>query len=154
MMKEKPCGEKWFCPNWMALALNEAHKAYDMNEVPVGAVLVKDNELIATAHNQMHQSQNPLNHAESLVIEKGLEILGQNHLRGCLLYVTLEPCCMCAGAIELAGIETVYFGAYDLKMGQIDNNHRVLSHSKINVYGGFFEKECAQLLVDFFKMKR
>ncbi len=138
----------------MQRAIDEAKKAYAMNEVPVGAVLVKDDKLITTAHNLMHATKNPLSHAEYLVLTQGLEILGENHLRGCTLYVTLEPCCMCAGAIELSGITSLYFGAYDLKMGQIDNHHQVLKHTKIQASGGFYENECAALLKNFFKEKR
>lgn len=138
----------------MQVALEEASKAYEAEEVPVGAVLVRDRELIAQAHNVMYRTKNPLNHAERLVIERGLHCLSSNHLRGCELYVTLEPCHMCAGAIALVGIERVFFGAYDPKLGQIDHNHHVLRHTPIVAMGGFLEEKCASLLKSFFENRR
>lgn len=146
--------------SWMDCALQEAKDAFNANEVPVGAVLVRENELIAKAHNMMHTTQNPLLHAEFLVIREGLLKTGANHLRGCALFVTLEPCAFCAGAIDLCGLSSVYYGAYDPKMGQVDHNGRLLSKGKslgrssLQTYGGICEGECASLLTDFFKIQR
>lgn len=138
----------------MKIALNEARRALAMDEVPVGAVIMKNGVLIAASYNTMHHTHNPLLHAEMSVIQMALEKLGENHLRGCDLYVTLEPCCMCAGAMELSGISRLYFGAYDIKMGQVDHNNRVLRHTKMEIIGGIREEECSTLLTDFFKTKR
>lgn len=146
--------------SWMTLALKEAKDAFDQNEVPVGAVLVRDNTLLAKAHNRMHTTQNPLFHAEFLVIQEGLSKTCANHLRGCALFVTLEPCAFCAGAIDLCGISSVYYGAYDPKMGQVDHNARLLSkghalgRASLHTYGGICEGECGHLLKSFFQKCR
>lgn len=143
-----------FQENIWQRALQEAQKAFDLSEVPVGAVLVKEGNIIATAHNLSEQGKNPLLHAERIVLEKGMVALNSMYLTGSDLYVTLEPCCMCAGAIELCGIRRVYFGAYDPKMGEIDHNHRVWSHKNIEAYGGFYATESGNLLREFFKKLR
>ncbi len=139
---------------FMKRAIQEAHNAFQADEVPVGAIVVRDGHVIACQFNQMHASKNPLHHAEYLAIQEALNVTGENHLRDCILYVTLEPCAMCAGAIALTGLKALYYGAYDLKMGQVDNNGQVLKNEPCEVYGGISEKECAQLLKDFFKGKR
>jgi tRNA(adenine34) deaminase len=132
----------------MLEALKEAEIAREEDEVPVGAVMLYKGKIVAADHNRMKQLKNPLAHAEKLIIERVL-IDGFDPEK-CTLVVTLEPCLMCAGAIDLVNIRKVYFGAYDSKMGQIDNNHCVLSQKKIETYGGYFEDMSGRLLQDFF----
>ncbi len=135
---------------FMQEALFEAKKAADCGEVPVGAVLVKDKKILVRAHNLTEKYNNPLHHAEFLVIQKALTDFGLRRLTGCSLYVTLEPCTMCAGAILLARPDRVYFGAYDPTAGACGGKHDVLVDSPIDVYGGIMEQECRLLLSDFF----
>jgi len=139
---------------FMQRALEEAQKAFDRDEVPVGCVIAQGDEIIAITSNKMHGCKNPLGHAEILAIDQALSITKQNHLRDCSLYVTLEPCAMCAGAIALVGLKALYYGAYDPKMGQVDNNGQLLKNEPCEVYGGILESECSKLLRDFFKEKR
>lgn len=138
---------------WMELALREAQKAH--NEIPVGAVLVKDNTVIAAAHNRTVEENNALRHAELIVLEEGLKKLGATYLEDCDLYVTKEPCIMCFGAIVNARIKRVYFGAYDVKYGAMDYVIRLGYLKKINhipeLYGGICEHECKTLLEEFFR---
>ncbi len=136
------------------IALQKAQEAFDQNEVPVGAVIVKNGSVIAAASNRCERAKDPTQHAELVAIQEALRLTGDMYLSDCTLYVTLEPCCMCAGAIDLVGIRKVYFGAYDPKMGEIDHNHKVWDGKKIEVYGGFFEKEYSNLLKRFFKKLR
>lgn len=135
-------------------ALKEAQEAFDKGEVPVGAVITKDGQIIAAAHNLCESTRDPTQHAECIVIKRALEVTRDMYLKDCALYVTLEPCCMCAGAIDLVGIRKVYFGAYDPKMGEIDHNHKVWGDKKIEAYGGFFEEESKKLLQEFFQKLR
>ncbi|CAO4837233.1 MAG: tRNA-specific adenosine deaminase [Holosporales bacterium] len=138
----------------MQKAYEQAQKAFLKNEVPVGAVLVQNGKIIASAHNLSEQNNNPLHHAEMLVLEKAL--CNQKYLTDCDLYVTLEPCCLCAGAIALSRVRRVYFGAYDPKGGFVDHNGRIFETSchKPEVYGGIMEKICQNILTDFFKTRR
>lgn len=140
----------------MNLAIEEAKKAIDSDDVPVGAVIVKNNVMIAKGHNLVEERSCCLYHAEILCIEEASRFLNRRLLEDCDLYVTLEPCAMCAGAIAHARIKRLYFGAYDPKGGFIDHNARVFKDTlhKPDVYGGIQEEECAQLLKDFFKNKR
>jgi len=139
---------------FMQEALNEAKKAASLGEVPVGAVLVKDKKIIFRAHNQTEAFENPLAHAELLVLHEALSQPQYRRLTGCSLYVTLEPCPMCTGAILLARPDRVYFGAYDLAAGACGGKTDLLSSSSIEVYGGIMEQECSELLTDFFKNLR
>lgn len=142
----------------MQLAYEEALLAKGQDEVPVGAVLVYQGKVIAKAHNLRNQSQSSLAHAEILVIEEGCKIQGSWRLEDCDLYVTLEPCPMCAGAIIQARIKRVFFGAYDPKGGcfgsVMDFNQIAGFNHYPEVHGGILEKECATLLSDFFREKR
>ncbi|MBR6729366.1 MAG: nucleoside deaminase [Clostridia bacterium] len=138
----------------MKEALAEAQKAVEMGEVPVGAVLVKDKKIICRAHNLTETKKNPLAHAELLLIEKAFRVLDTHRLTGCSLYVTLEPCPMCAGAIRLARPDRVYFGAYDTIVGACGGKIDVLSDTPIEVYGGIMEQETGAILSDFFKNVR
>lgn len=141
----------------MLEALGEAKKAYDEGEVPVGAVIVKDGEIIAKGHNQREQKQNALSHAEIECINTACKILNSWRLDGCELYVTLEPCPMCTGAIINSRIKTVVFGAFDLRAGSMDSVINLCEYPynhKPEIYGGILEDECKKILEDFFKEKR
>lgn len=137
----------------MIEALNEAKKAYKENNVPIGAVIVKQNKIIASAHN----SYGSLEHAEILVINKALKQLNTRYLSDCQLYTTLEPCLMCSGAIINSKIPTIYFGAYDPKSGCAGSLMDVfilpLNH-KVEYYGGIMETKCQNILKQYFKAKR
>lgn len=139
---------------FMQKALSEAKKAFLEGEVPVGAVVVKDGEIIARAHNLTEQNQNPTHHAEMLAIESALKNLGTKNLKGCELYVTLEPCAMCIGACALCKIDKVYFGAYDTKSGACGGKCDVLREGcydyKTEIFGGIDETDCKKILADFF----
>ncbi len=143
---------------WMHQALDAALVAEKNNEVPVGAILVKDNQLISTAHNSPISSTDPCAHAEVLAIRHAALILDNYRLPGATLYVTLEPCMMCAGAMLHARIERLVFGAYDEKTGVagscFDWIDDVKQLHKIKVQGGVLEHDCRVLLQNFFKQKR
>ena len=142
---------------FMYLALKEAEKAKNMGEVPVGAVIVKNGEVIASAHNTREQERNALGHAEINAISSACERLGDWRLDGCELYVTLEPCPMCAGAIINARIPTVVFGSFDSKMGAFDSVVNLSAFPfgfKPEIYGGICENECNKLIKDFFEELR
>ncbi len=145
--------------DYMELALNEAVKADKKNEVPVGAIIVnKNGEIIAKAHNLVEINNNSTCHAEKLVIEKALEIIGSRFLDDCDIWVTLEPCVMCAGLIKQTRIRRLYYGAEDKKGGAVDNGVRVFSNNNaqrsIEVYGGISSTKSEQLLKDFFQKLR
>lgn len=146
---------------FMHQALEEAQKARQKNEVPIGAVIVCENQVIARAFNTCEQQKNPLVHAEMVVIQNAAQFKNNWRLNDCDLYVTLEPCPMCLGALFQARIRALYFGACDDKRianpvfpslksvtSLNDNNHNLL------IQGGILEQECATLLKDFFKEKR
>jgi tRNA(adenine34) deaminase len=145
--------------NFMAEALLEAKKAYEKDEVPVGAILVQNNSIIARSHNKMKVQKNPLAHAEFLVIQEGLDKLNEKFLHSCDLYVTLEPCNFCTAAISLVRIKRIFWGASDEKFGAIENNSKLffgqkgLFHIPEN-YGGFAEEKCTKLMREFFLNKR
>lgn len=141
----------------MNLALEQAHLAYALGEVPVGAVIVKDNRVIAAAYNLRECQQNALAHAELLAIEKACEVLQTWRLTECDLYVTLEPCPMCSGAIINARIRRVIYGAYDKKAGcceSLTNLFALPFNHRPTVVGGVLELQSRELLKDFFKKLR
>lgn len=144
--------------SWMQLALYEARKAYDLDEVPVGCVIVKDGKMISKGHNLMKSSRNQTNHAEKLVIDTASKVLGNGYLNECDMYVTLEPCNMCAAAISFARIRRVYIGALDEKGGAIYHNGKIYYNKGLHYmpehYQGFSEAQCSQLMTNFFKKKR
>jgi len=125
-------------------------------DVPVGAVIIKDGEIISGAHNEKEILQDVTGHAEILAIKEAQKELKTYHLSDCDMYVTLEPCPMCAWAIINSGIKNVYFGAYDLQYGAMGSvlNLPKVANSKIKVYGGIKETECKKILDDFFKKLR
>lgn len=142
----------------MKLALKEAKKAYLQGEVPVGAVLVVDDAVIAKAHNKRQTSNNPLSHAEINVIKKGSKKLGRWILDDATLYITLEPCLMCSGLILQSRIQRVVFGAFQPKFGTAGSKMDVLTSNDFNhqvvVTTGILEKESQQLLQSFFQSLR
>ena len=141
----------------MSLALVEAKKAYKLGEVPVGAVIVKDDEVIAAAYNRRETGKNALYHAETEAIYKACEKLSGWRLWECEMYVTLEPCPMCAGAIVNARIPKVYFGAYDEKNGACASALRLFNmenNFQPEYTGGIMEEQCSELIKQFFKDMR
>ena len=142
--------------DYMKLAIAEAIKAKNKNEVPVGAVVVNsDGQVIAKAHNLVETKNNPLCHAEKLVIEKALKVTGKKFLIGCDIWVTLEPCSMCAGIIKQARISRLYYGAEDKKGGAIENGPMIFSnYNKIEIYSGFYAKKSENILKNFFQKLR
>ncbi|MGF1651172.1 MAG: nucleoside deaminase [Hyphomicrobiaceae bacterium] len=147
-------------PNrYMELALMQARMAAARGEVPVGAVVVaEDGAVLAADGNRTRETADPTAHAEVLAIRSAARALGSERLIGCDLYVTLEPCAMCAAAISFARIRRLYYGAADAKMGAVDSGPRLFSqptcHHAPEVYPGFSEREAADLLKDFFAKRR
>lgn len=139
---------------YMRMALEEAKKAAQMGEIPVGAVIVQGDAVIASGHNLRETKQNALFHAEVLAIQEACEKLGSWRLSDCDIYVTLEPCLMCTGAILNARMRRVYFGAYDDKMGSLAGGNTLFRdycfQTPVEVYGGIMEQECLALLQAFF----
>lgn len=142
---------------WMSLAVAQAKEAGERGEVPVGAVLVREGKVIAFAGNRSEELLDPTAHAEILVIREAAHLLGTPRLGGDL-YVTLEPCPMCATALSFARIDRIFFGAFDPKGGGVDHGPRIFDqptcHHRPEVFGGMSEQVCAELLTDFFKEKR
>ncbi len=141
----------------MEKALSLAKEAGEAGEVPVGAVIVRGGEIIATGKNGREKNKNALSHAEIEAIDNACKALGGWRLPGCELYVTLEPCPMCAGAIINSRIEKVYFGAYDKKAGSVRSLVRLFDlpyNHKPEITGGIMEEECAAALSDFFRSLR
>ena len=145
---------------YMIKALKEAQEAGKCDEVPVGAVIIDTNtgKIIAASGNESEQKQDPTLHAEIIVIKQAAAKLKSQRLSKCDMYVTLEPCPMCAQAISFARIRRLYFGAYDKKGGGVEHGAKIFDatscHHKPEVYGGIKEKEAAKLLKDFFAKKR
>lgn len=142
---------------FMRLALKQARVSSKNDEVPIGAVVVKDGAVIARAHNTRNASKNACEHAELVAIQRACKQLGDWRLSGCDLYVTLEPCVMCLGACYNARIANVYFGAYDLSgKGCVQLSEmigRTLNH-ELGICGGILQEECSELLTEYFKSKR
>jgi tRNA(Arg) A34 adenosine deaminase TadA len=141
---------------FMKIALQEATQAGLRGSIPVGAVIVLNNKIISSAGNEVMKNNDPTAHAEIVAIRKACKILDSRILQDCDIYVTLEPCPMCAQAISLARIRRLYFGAYDVKYGGIDHGCRVFDHAiyKTEVISGVFETQCAKKMQNFFKKKR
>jgi len=137
----------------MKLALAEAKQAYDKQETPIGAVIVYNGIVIARAHNMVEALRDPTAHAEMLAITAATNYLGGKYLTGCTIFVTLEPCAMCAAAIGLSKAAGLIYGAVDEKMGYTLVKGKLL-HPKTSVENGILENECKELLVDFFRSKR
>ncbi|MBL8006315.1 MAG: nucleoside deaminase [Ignavibacteria bacterium] len=143
---------------FMNYAFREAETAFEKDEIPVGCVIVFRNAIIAKAHNLTESLKDPTAHAEILAITSASEYLQSKQLIGCSMYVTLEPCSMCAGAIVLSKIENLFFGVYDTKSGACGSvlnitNNKALNHS-CNVLGGIMDDKCAGILKSFFEVRR
>ena len=143
---------------FMREALEEAEQAAAVGEVPVGAVVVRAGQIIARAHNRREMDSDPTAHAEILALRDAAEQLGQWRLEGCTLYVTLEPCFMCAGAIVNSRVETLVFGALDPKAGAVGSLANVPSDARLNhrpaIVGEILAGPCGQVLKDFFAARR
>ena len=143
---------------FMKEALKEAKKAYKKLEVPVGVVIVKDNNIISRAYNKKEEKNNPTQHAEIIAIEKACKKLKNWRLNGCQMYVTLEPCPMCAGAIVNSRIEKVYIGTKDEKTGACGSKLNLLQEynfdTQVEIEIGLLQDECKNILKDFFKELR
>ena len=142
---------------FMDIAYKEAIMAMQEDEVPIGAVIVKDGKVIARAHNNKEKKNDPMGHAEMVCIRKANKKLDDWYLKDCEMYVTLEPCAMCVGALINARVKKVYFGARDFKGGALGGLFNLLDQKGFNHYFEFEyleEKECGQILKDYFKGKR
>lgn len=143
---------------WMRAALREARQAFAEEEVPIGAVIVRDGHVIAAAHNQREQLHDPTAHAEMIAITQAAAAIGDWRLEHCALYVTLEPCPMCAGAIVQARIPVVVYGATDPKAGAVHTLFQLLDDRRLNhrahVVAGVLAAECGGILTEFFQAQR
>lgn len=143
---------------FMKEAIKEAKKAELIDEVPIGCVIVKDDKVISRGHNQRETTQNPIGHAEIIAINKAAKKLKSWRLEGCDIYVTLEPCIMCSGAIIQSRIRHIYFGAFDPKGGALGSSINVLEANNINhhpdVTSGILIEECSSIITNYFKSKR
>ena len=143
---------------YLNLAFEYAEKAFVHGEVPIGAVIVKNNEIIGVGYNVKEEKQSVLAHAELLAIEKASKKLGNWRLNNCKIYVTLEPCTMCASAIHQARINEIYYGVSIADSFNRDITDKIITNIDTNpcgkIYGGFLEKECQELLSSFFKKNR
>ena len=142
----------------MREAIKQAHQALKEDEVPIGAVIIHEGKIIAKAHNQVETLKDPTAHAEMIAITQAANYLSSKWLYDCKLYVTIEPCAMCAGALVLSRINRIYFGAFDPKAGACGSVCNLVAHDRLNhrieVSGGFMAQECGQLLSEFFQKKR
>ncbi len=143
---------------FMQEALREAKRAYEADEVPIGAVVVFENKIIAKAHNQIEMLKDPTAHAEMIAITAATNYLGSKWLNECQMYVTVEPCSMCAGALVLARLKRLCFGAHEPKTGACGSLLNIASHEKLNhrvdIEFGVLAPACGGILTDFFKKKR
>lgn len=143
---------------FMKEALAEAHQAARLEEVPIGAIIVYKDQIIARAGNRPKTDKDPTAHAEILAIRAACHALGNERLSECDLYVTLEPCPLCAQAISFARIRRLYFGGYDPKGGGVDHGPRIFDHRTCHhrpeVIGGILEEDCSQILKTFFRNRR
>ncbi|MCQ2387072.1 MAG: tRNA adenosine(34) deaminase TadA [Clostridia bacterium] len=144
--------------DYMNIALNEAKKAKKHDEVPIGAIIVKNGKIIAKAHNKTEKMQDGTAHAEMLAIKKACKKIKSWRLEDCTIYITVEPCPMCAGAIVNSRIKKVIFGAYEKKSGCAVSKYPILENNGLNhktsFVGGIREKECSEIIKNYFKLKR
>ena len=142
----------------MQVAIQQAREGLKRDEVPVGAVITLEGKIIAKAYNQVELLKDPTAHAEMIAITQAASSLSQKWLYDCSLYVTLEPCSMCAGALVLSRIKNIYYGTHDLKSGACGSALNIVDHDKLNhkieVYPGVCHAECSGLITDFFHEKR
>ncbi len=154
-MKKFPGNKERF----MNEAIKQARKAYDLEECPIGCVIVRDGKIIARSHNKKVTKNNPLLHAEIIAIDKACKKLGNWHLDECEMYVTLEPCTMCAGAMVQSRIKKVYFGAFEPKSGAVCSCNNIFDVSNghnhfVESEGGVLEEECSDIMKSFFRELR
>ena len=142
----------------MQVALDQAAQAEKLGDVPIGAVVVRDGEIIAKAHNRRIIDTDPTGHAEMLAIREAASAIGDWRLNGCTLVVTVEPCCMCTGAMVLSRIDRVVYGIKDLKAGAVDTLFNICSDKRLNhqieVVSGVLAENCRNILANFFKTQR
>lgn len=143
---------------FMLMAIKEAEKSASLDEVPVGAIIVKDNKVIARGHNLREKSNDPTSHAEINAIRKACKKLGSWRLENCTIYVTIEPCSMCAGTLLWTRIKRIVYGAPDLKGGALESSFNLFEVKNINHHpeavGGILQEECGKMMSGFFKEKR
>ena len=143
---------------FMAEALKEAEKSANFDEVPVGAVIVKDDKIIARGHNLRESKNDPTAHAEIVAIRKACKKLKSWRLEGCTIYVTIEPCSMCAGTLLWTRIKRIVYGAKDIKGGALGSSYNLFEVKNINhhpeIEGGILEEKCSTLMTSFFRNKR
>jgi tRNA(adenine34) deaminase len=143
---------------WMRFAFREAERAYEEDEVPIGCVIVRNNSIIGKGHNQTEQLQDPTAHAEMIALTAACSTVESKFLEDATLYVTLEPCPMCAGAIVLARVRNLVFGSYDPKAGACGTLYTITEDDRLNhrvhTIGGVLDAECASILKDYFLKKR
>lgn len=158
MRHQAPLGLEALDEKFMRVALREARRALDEDEVPVGAVVVRDGRVVARGHNRPVRLSDPAAHAEILALRRAAKRLGNYRLNGCTLYVTIEPCAMCAGAMVQARLARVVFGACDPKAGASGSALTVLNHPKLNhraeIIEGVLGEDCASILKQFFRSRR
>ena len=151
-------GDKMTDEEYMDIALSEAKKAYDLGEIPIGAVLVVDNEIIAQGHNLREIEHDATAHAEMVVIKKSCKNLKRWRLTGATLYVTIEPCPMCAGAIVMSRLDRLVYGSPDYKAGGVESIFNIVQNQALNhqvtVTAGVRADECSNLMKSFFKERR
>ena len=143
---------------WMRMALDQARLGGKTGEVPIGALVIKDGELIATGHNRNLLDHDPSAHAEIVALREAASRLGNHRLPGCEMFVTIEPCAMCAGALVQARVARLVYGAADPKAGAVSSVLQVINHPGLNhkmeVVPGILEQECSEILQNFFRKKR
>jgi tRNA(adenine34) deaminase len=142
----------------MEMALTEAKLAFNDGEIPIGCVIVCDDKIIATSHNTKQNCNNSLHHAEMLALDKAMEVLGTKYLNDCTMYLTIEPCAMCAGAMINCRLKTLVFGAREPKTGCAGSCYNLLNDSRFNhrveTLEGVMEEECASIMREFFISRR
>ena len=143
---------------WMRFALREAEKAYELDEVPIGCVIIKDHAIVGRGYNQTEQLKDSTAHAEMIAVTAASSTVDSRFLTGCTMYVTLEPCPMCAGALVNSRVETLVFGAYDPKAGACGTLYTITEDDRLNhrihTIGGILDAECARILKAYFQKKR
>ncbi len=143
---------------YMNIALNEARKALDNDDVPIGAIILYDGKIIARAYNQVEKVKNSLAHAEIIALNKAIKKVGYKHLLNCEIFTTLEPCPMCAGALVLARIKRLVYAAKDPKSGAVNSVFNITNHPKLNhkveITSGVLSKESSELITEFFQFIR
>jgi tRNA(adenine34) deaminase len=143
---------------WMELALEQARLAAEAGEVPVGALVIRDGEIVGQGHNRNLLDHDPTAHAEIVVLRQAARLLGNHRLAGCTVYATIEPCSMCAGALIHARVSRLVYGASDLKAGAAGSVLKVLNHPDLNhtmeVTSGILSDRCSEILQEFFRRKR